>query len=70
VLVRTGHTELLGELQLSFVTFLIGQGTYAYAHGSCVRVCACMGEGDCNLLNNALVQNEWHTTWYTHVFGV
>ena len=45
MLVHAGHTELLGELQLSFVTFLIGQGMYA--RGSCVRVtvCACMGEG-------------------------
>ena len=43
MLVRAGHTELLGELQLSFVTFLIGQGMYA--RRLCVRVCACMGEG-------------------------
>ena len=27
--VCTGHTELLGELQLSFVTFLIGHGMSA-----------------------------------------
>ena len=65
MLVRAGHTELLGELQLSFVTFLIGQGTYA--HGSCVLA---WGRGGCNLLNNALVQNERHITWYTHVFRV